>query len=291
MLWKEKGVSDDSSMCFFFPDEEFRSHFLCMISCGYFHTDHRYRVSNDGGRPPLFIYLISGHMNVEYNGSAYEASAGEILLLNCAHPHSYQTLENGEFLFFHFSGNQAESLSDYLIAQNHSPVFSSSRNETIYSNIKEPLMRLCYEETADEVRMSTLVYETLCQLGSAESSESTPSASQLSPISASAIEYIRQNITHKLTLEMIADAVGLSPYHFARRFHNETGYAPIEYVSLTKLRYARLMLRTTSTTISEIAEHLGYSSDAAFINAFKARQGITPRQYRLQADDRSRNTL
>ena len=65
-----------------------------------------------------------------------------------------------------------------------------------------------------------------------------------------------------------------------RLFKKETGYSPEEYVSIAKINYAKLMLRTTVLPVSEIAEFLGYSSSASFINAFRKRRGIPPNQYR-----------
>lgn len=41
------------------------------------------------------------------------------------------------------------------------------------------------------------------------------------------------------------------------------------YVALTKINYAKNILKTTENSITEIADLLGYSSDASFINAFK----------------------
>lgn len=46
------------------------------------------------------------------------------------------------------------------------------------------------------------------------------------------------------------------------------------------MSYAKVILRTSDSSVSEIAAMLGYSSDASFINAFHHRTGRSPERYR-----------
>ena len=124
----------------------------------------------------------------------------------------------------------------------------------------------------------------------ADSSLFIPSRVKLSPdmVSYQVIEYIDQNIRETYSVQELADHVGLSRHYFMRLFKKETGYSPQEYVSSAKINYAKLMLRTTVLPVAEIADFLGYSSSASFINAFRMRRGISPNQYRkLYAGRRS----
>jgi AraC-like DNA-binding protein len=95
-------------------------------------------------------------------------------------------------------------------------------------------------------------------------------------------EYVRRHIREKITLEQLADAVGFSPYYLSRCFRKELGMSPIRYVSKEKIKYARTVLTTSNSSVTEIAESLSYSSAASFINAFRAETGMSPTQYRKQ---------
>ena len=142
-------------------------------------------------------------------------------------------------------------------------------------------MKLCYQEQASDAFLSSVVYSTLCLIQS--SNDTLPaSISPYSDMAAKTIEYIKNHIEQHFTLQQLADYAHLSPYYFSHIFKKETGYSPLEFVSITKIDYAKLILRTTSVSVSEIAEFLGYSSSASFINAFKARRGISPKKYRDQ---------
>ena len=94
------------------------------------------------------------------------------------------------------------------------------------------------------------------------------------------IEYIDRHIEQNFSIQELADYVNLSRSYFIHLFKKETGYSPQEYVSVAKINYAKLMLRTTVLPITEIADYLGYSSSASFINAFRMRRGVSPNQYR-----------
>lgn len=250
-----------------------------MVSCGYFQCDENYKIVDKGTRPPLFFYIINGSLDIEYEGSHYTAHANDVVLINCFRPQLYYCTESTEFMFFHYDGKDASSLTDYLIEQNGSPVFTLANAKDIYFNINEPIMHLCYQDQVSEATLSSMVYSTLCKIQERNSiSSATVNSDQ--NVSAEVIRYINNNIHKQFTVQELADHVNLSPYYFSRLFKKEVGHAPLDYVSLTKINYAKMMLRTTTLSITEIAESLGYSSSASFINAFKLRRGISPKKYR-----------
>ena len=120
-----------------------------------------------------------------------------------------------------------------------------------------------------------MVYSTLCLIQEQKDSLASDEPESGST-SEKVIRYINRNLQNKITLKELADYAGLSPYYFSRLFKKETGHSPLEYVALSKINYSKLMLRTSKMPISEIAETLGYSSTASYINAFNARRGLTP---------------
>lgn len=279
MIWKEKGVLPGSHMCFFNPPDSFKQYYYYLHSCGFFHCDKTYDLPCDGGRPPLFMYIIKGVMYLDYEGKSHSIHENEIMLINCYKPQHYYCADDCNFIFFHFDGKDAPFMTDHLIRQNGGPVFALKNYSEIYNKINSPIVKLCYQDQMDDYHLSSLVYSTLCLMQSSNARVITANM-EGSGMIAQTINYINQNISDNFTLKDLADHAGLSPHHFARTFKKETGVSPIEYVAQSKINYAQLMLRTTPSTISQIAETLGYSSSASFINAFKSRRGISPQRYR-----------
>jgi AraC family transcriptional regulator len=95
-----------------------------------------------------------------------------------------------------------------------------------------------------------------------------------------AIEYIDENLRNDLTLSAMADAVVLSPGHFAHAFREATGVAPHRYVVERRVERAKELLRQSNMPITEIADRIGCSSHSHFSVLFHRITGLTPRQFR-----------
>ena len=65
--------------------------------------------------------------------------------------------------------------------------------------------------------------------------------------------YIEDNYGENISLDDIAGAASLSKYYFLRLFEKETGCAPWEYLTKTRIRAAMQLLAGSQETVSEIA--------------------------------------
>jgi len=81
-------------------------------------------------------------------------------------------------------------------------------------------------------------------------------------------------------LTELADHCGLSVRHLARAFREETGKTIGEYVGTAAREKAFRLLRSTDTTIGEIARLVGFSSAASFSYAFRRDTGMKPSDVR-----------
>jgi AraC-like DNA-binding protein len=64
------------------------------------------------------------------------------------------------------------------------------------------------------------------------------------------------------------------------KFTETTGMAPFAYLTHVRMLNAIELLSTTTCTLEEIAERVGYGSEAAFSAAFKREVGVAPGAYR-----------
>lgn len=98
------------------------------------------------------------------------------------------------------------------------------------------------------------------------------------------ISYVRQymddHYRQKLTVEMLAGMSGYSYDRFRHLFKERYSIAPLQYILLKRLKYAKLLLANTQMHISEIAASSGFATDAQFCSIFKREIGCTPRAYR-----------
>jgi len=95
-----------------------------------------------------------------------------------------------------------------------------------------------------------------------------------------AIDYIEANLTKKLDLDMIADAVHYSRHHLQRTFSKSLGMTLHDYLQRRQLTEAAKLLVFSGKSILDIALLSGYESQQAFHGIFKAMYKLTPNQYR-----------
>lgn len=96
-----------------------------------------------------------------------------------------------------------------------------------------------------------------------------------------AVRFINDNVLRQpVTVRTVADAVGVSPAHFARMFQSKIGIAPVKYIIEIKMNYAKKMLAEQDLSIKEIARILHYEDQLYFSRQFTKNTGLSPRNYR-----------
>jgi AraC family transcriptional regulator len=93
--------------------------------------------------------------------------------------------------------------------------------------------------------------------------------------------HIEANLDAALSLGELADAAGLSPYHFSRLFTGRYGFSPMAYVRVRRLETAAEQLRAgPRTSLIDLALDTGFDSQEGFTRAFTRTFGVSPGRYR-----------
>ncbi len=85
----------------------------------------------------------------------------------------------------------------------------------------------------------------------------------------------------RLVLDELAKEVGASRSVLAERFHHFVGTPPIQYLARWRIQLAASLLTSTTFTLGEIADRVGYGSEAALSRAFKRWVGLAPSSWRM----------
>jgi len=96
-------------------------------------------------------------------------------------------------------------------------------------------------------------------------------------------DYVEEHIAEKITLRMLADAAGYSPWHAERVFKELTGQTPFEYLRAVRLARAAARLRDTDAKIIDVALDFVFGSHEGFTRAFSRQFGMTPQHFRKHA--------
>ena len=104
-------------------------------------------------------------------------------------------------------------------------------------------------------------------------------------VSESTIHYINEHFKEELSVETLAERLGLSQFHFIRTFKKETGFTPHEYLIRTRIDMAKYLLKNTELSVKDICYNTGFSCESVFSSSFKKNVGITPVHYRAKKEE------
>jgi len=94
------------------------------------------------------------------------------------------------------------------------------------------------------------------------------------------LEYINNNFNQRLSLEELSSQFCVSISYICKHFKAKLNTTFLEYLKIVRLERAKQMLKSTTVSIAEIVEIVGYSDYYYFNKAFKAYTGYTPKQFR-----------
>lgn len=95
-----------------------------------------------------------------------------------------------------------------------------------------------------------------------------------------AISRLHAEPSRHWTVEDLAAEAGASRTVLGERFAKMVGAAPIEYLARLRMQLAAERLRTTRQSLGQVAEAVGYESEAAFSRAFRRIVGVSPGAWR-----------
>lgn len=113
-----------------------------------------------------------------------------------------------------------------------------------------------------------------------EGSDASPDV-QRSELVDRCVNYMNEHLSDEtLTVDNLAEALGVSSGHLSRSFKAQMGVSPWQYFDGLRLRTACSLLKDTSLHISDILRACGYVDKTNFMRKFKRQYGMTPMEYR-----------
>jgi len=100
------------------------------------------------------------------------------------------------------------------------------------------------------------------------------------PYVARALALLHRDIARRWTVDDLGREIGLSRSALADRFIRLIGMPPMHYLANWRMQVATQKLRNTSASLAQVAQIVGYESEAAFSRAFKKEFGTAPATWR-----------
>ena len=230
----------------------------------------------------LIHYIISGSGSYIVNGNTYTLSAGDAFLV---YPNTEVTYIAShkfpwEYAWVGFTGSDASII---LKATDFSPSSPVIHKNPLGESIHRQILHI-YDARGNElehaVEMTGRLYTMLSLFMQTASHEKEPDTAN--SYVQKGIEYITANYSYAVTVEDIADYVGLSRSHLFRSFQNVLHISPKEYLTVFRMKQACYLLEHSNLSITAIANSIGFDNSLYFSKIFHKQKQMSPRDYRKQ---------
>lgn len=252
---------------------------VCITIAGCYSQVHTHNLPPRRMSEWILILCTEGGGWVQMEGQARRrVAAGQMLLLPPDLSHSYGNGPDGWTVqWLHCTGGVVQTLCQRICAgKAPGTPLSGAQTQPLLEQILHRLKG--GRGLTDVLCAEALLTQLLCSVLEAVQNTALD-GSQATTVQA-AVQFLQTTTDYTLSLDELAARVGLSKYYLIKLFRQYTGDTPMEYFQQVRLRRACGLLSTTSLSVAQISERLGYSSPFHFSGAFKRCFGISPSRYR-----------
>lgn len=225
-------------------------------------------------------YVRKGSFSCRTRGHAFDLVAGAILVGHpgdeyvCSHEHHAC---GDECLSFAFAPDFVDRLAGRVEAWRSGAI--APRAELM---VLGELAQATAEGRSDLGLDETgyVLAHRFAELVSGRSGRHSPIAARDRRRAIEAAAWIDAHAPHDIGLDDIADAAGVSAFHFLRMFSGVLGVTPHQYLVRSRLRRAARLLAEPERAITDVAFDAGFNDLSNFIRTFHRAAGVSPRDFR-----------
>lgn len=214
----------------------------------------------------LLHYVVSGFGKFTREGITHEIVPGQIFVIPPYVETYYQADEKRPWKYI-WIGFTAEGVPDVL----KFPVISCPNVGTIFNE----MLSCSKMENGRSAYLSSCLWKLVGML-------SEHGETKLDYVDK-ALNYIHSDYANRITIQQIADSIGLNRKYFCSLFSKQVGISPSEYLINLRLNKAAELMTTYHQTPTTAALSVGYDDIYHFSKIFKKHFGVSPREYCKEA--------
>lgn len=241
------------------------------------------------------VFILQGKKVGAAQGVQFETHKKRFLLMANSYPVTCETLATGDEpmlgLFVELDKAELARQLDILAQTSATTPATTEPRQTMLSVDLSKNIRVCLDELIKVLHTQTetqiladgilnrLLYEVL-------QSEARPMLVALGNHNHSlariskAMNYIEDHLSDKLSVDDLAEYLGMSPTAFYKRFKQAAGDTPLQYIKKMRLTKARTLMVYQQQSAIQAALNVGYESPNQFSREFKRFFGVPPSQAR-----------
>jgi AraC-like DNA-binding protein len=232
-----------------------------------------------------FHYILEGKGIFEINGQRYQLGKGQGFLVspNTICYYEADAQEPWTYCWIGFDGIKATSLLRQAQLSDESPIYTWEKGE-FFENSIEQMEQSKTMQAGRELKLTGLLYLWISVMIDCRGSELKPIAKENSKEQyiAQVVHFIEVNYANKITIQSIAQFVGLQRSYLSSLFKEVIGISLQDYLISYRIRKACELLSGTSLLVGDIARSVGYEDPLLFSKMFKKSMLLSPTQYRTK---------
>jgi AraC family transcriptional regulator of arabinose operon len=235
-----------------------------------------------------WIQCVEGEGELLTNGKTYRIKEGMAMLLLKGVSHEYYAVSPAWIVdWIVFDGHQVEHFLKLTAGVKTSGALFVSRPDIFLSKIRSVLDSNETDQPLISLKYSSILYSLLTDIVQYTSINPNSSASdqyfRLKPL----FNYIEQSFDKPLTLEAMADVIGVTPQHLCTLFKKTTNVRIFQYIHSVRIKKSKeLLLQYPQIQIKEVALMTGFEDANYFSSVFRKFEQISPNQFRKLAHHR-----
>ena len=228
----------------------------------------------------LIHYVLKGTGIYKARGKLFRLQEGDAFLI-CPDELIYYEADQNTPWTYTWIGMQGIKIKGYL---ERTSLFDS----LVVSLGQDEQLRRCHEKMSEadkltqnrDLIMNSILYEYLFLLASKFPREQlSPREKQISYVEE-VLKYMESNYAQSISIQSLADSLGLNRSYLHRLFKSATGSSLQEYLLELRIQKACTLLQETDLAVSIISLSVGYEDTLYFSRLFRKKKGVSPSLYR-----------
>ncbi|CAG7644278.1 helix-turn-helix domain-containing protein [Paenibacillus allorhizosphaerae] len=262
--------------------------------------DSRYGVVIANEPYGAFGFVMKGSVKVtleaESRGRTGKAAYGEVFYVP---PHCRCTMQSSDkqtchvmMIRFYFSGREPSESSSLEMS-----ALLGRTDELRLHRFRMPRVRswaqdLLSNRSGEDPSFYYLVHSYLYVIAAEFMAHLTKSKDKDVDLTDYVLQIKQHMLEHSdapMDIEEIARLSGASPARFYQVFKQHTGLSPLQFITMAKLNESLRLLASSTLSVTEAAQAVGYPDPLYFSRLFKKHMGLTPTDYAVLAKKRVAN--
>lgn len=269
----------------FVPPSDFAQEYLFFSDAMGYLNEPGLHIKREKFNNNIIMVVCSGTLHVRQNGKYFVLRPGRGILFNLEPWHEYYSDPDDPctIVFTHFNGKGCAALIEEVGILSSLPVeFDGERMAAILIHCFEAVIK---REENVEITISKALYTAIMEIVGRYLQDAPADVSPGQAFVNRVGDYINDHICEHITLEELARNVNMSKYHFCRRFKEESGISPMQYVMRRKIDASKYFLQYTGDAIQFVAERFAFTDQSHYAKLFRRFTGMSPGAYRRKGQN------